>query len=321
MIFYLYAYKNTGVVFEKKAADNTTMTLFPPTVALTGASGTIGSATRLALERAGYRVMCLGRKDLEGERALTEALRESKVEAIISCMASRTGTRTDAWRVDHDAQLRLLRAAEGAGVRQFVLLSAICVQRPKLEFQRAKLAFEAALRNASICWTIVRPTAFFKSLSGQLRRVARGKPFLVFGDGSLTRCKPISDRDLAAFLVHTLNNAETHNAILPIGGPGDALSPLDQAALLSKILNRPVRVKHIPASMLLTVAKLLQRVSWLSPRLAEKAEYARIGHYYATESMLVWNQHNQAYDAEATPSWGQETLEGHYRAALKQLGY
>ncbi|MFM1858734.1 MAG: hypothetical protein RL133_234, partial [Pseudomonadota bacterium] len=55
-------------------------------------------------------------------------------------------------------------------------------------------------------------------------------------------------------------------------------------------------------------------------RLAEKAEYARIGHYYATESMLVWNEPHQAYDAEATPSWGHDTLEEHYRAALKQLG-
>lgn len=32
-------------------------------------------------------------------------------------------------------------------------------------------------------YSIVRPTSFFKSLSGQVDRLRRGKPFLVFGDG------------------------------------------------------------------------------------------------------------------------------------------
>jgi divinyl chlorophyllide a 8-vinyl-reductase len=50
-----------------------------------------------------------------------------------------------------------------------VLLSAICVQKPLLEFQRAKLAFEAKLQEAGdITYSIVRPTAFFKSLAGQV---------------------------------------------------------------------------------------------------------------------------------------------------------
>jgi divinyl chlorophyllide a 8-vinyl-reductase len=44
------------------------------------------------------------------------------------------------------------------------------------------------------------------------------------------------------------------------------------------------------------------------PPLTHKAELARIGRYYATESMLVWNQVQGLYDADATPSTGQETL-------------
>ena len=52
------------------------------------------------------------------------------------------------------------------------------------------------------------------------------------------------------------------------------------------------------------------------PVLAAKAELVRIGRYYATESMLVWDDGAQRYDAEATPSWGQETLGGHYERLL-----
>jgi divinyl chlorophyllide a 8-vinyl-reductase len=46
----------------------------------------------------------------------------------------------------------------------------------------------------------------------------------------------------------------------------------------------------------------------LFPALAEKSELARIGRYYATESMLVLNPETGRYDAEATPSTGTETL-------------
>jgi divinyl chlorophyllide a 8-vinyl-reductase len=128
--------------------------------------------------------------------AVMQAVRPA---AVVSCLASRTGEPGDAWAVDHAAHSLVLKeAVAAAGVGRFVLLSAICVQKPLLDFQRAKLAFEAELTAAPLAWTIVRPTAFFKSLSGQVARVQAGRPFLIFGDGRLTACKPISDADLGA---------------------------------------------------------------------------------------------------------------------------
>ena len=58
-------------------------------------------------------------------------------------------------------------------------------------------------------------------LDGHEARVAAGKPFLVFGNGRLTACKPISDRDLARFLVACLADPTLQNRILPIGGLGE----------------------------------------------------------------------------------------------------
>jgi divinyl chlorophyllide a 8-vinyl-reductase len=52
------------------------------------------------------------------------------------------------------------------------------------------------------------------------------------------------------------------------------------------------------------------------PALAAKAELARIGRYYASESMLVWDAQQGRYDAQATPSHGSQTLADHYRALL-----
>jgi hypothetical protein len=143
----------------------------------------------------------------------------------------------------------------------------------------------------------VRPTAFFKSLAGQIALVQQGKPYVMFGDGQLASCKPISEQDLARFMadcvtgvtrgvcvgpaqrpglvgvepllrlvcwgaldpahppplllrpwcvglvnatVCSRNHTHTHthteldkvNAVLPVGGPGKALSAKEQADIL-----------------------------------------------------------------------------------------
>ena len=57
-----------------------------------------------------------------------------RFDAVVSCLASRTGAPRDAWAIDHQAQLHGLAAAQAAGASHFVLLSAICVQKPLLAF-------------------------------------------------------------------------------------------------------------------------------------------------------------------------------------------
>ena len=61
---------------------------------------------------------------------------------------------------------------------------------------------------------------------------------------------------------------------------------------------------------------LRDRVRLAAASLAAKAELARIGRYYATESMLVLDPETGAYSANATPETGAETLFEHYTAIL-----
>jgi divinyl chlorophyllide a 8-vinyl-reductase len=289
-------------------------------IALFGATGTAGHATALALRDAGHTVTAMGRRDpqIDGIAFVTSDITAPdlwalKPEVVISCLASRTGAPEDARRIDHAANSALLRAAQAADATQFVLLSAICVQKPLLAFQHAKLAFEAELRASGISYSIVRPTAFFKSLSGQLGRLRAGKPYLMFGDGRLTACKPISDADLGRFICTCLSDPARQNAILPIGGPGPALTPRDMGAALFDVLDKPPKYRSVSPRIISTVAGALALAGKLSPAARAKSGLARIGHYYATESMLVWDDAAQRYDAEATPEFGSETLFHHYR--------
>ena len=315
----------------------------PRRVLVLGATGTIGRATVRALVQRGHDVVCIvrpragrgcpaalddGSFRIDGatvrlgdvtrpESLARDGIRGERFGALVSCMASRTGVPADAWAIDHQAHVDALAAARDAGVEQVVLLSAICVQKPLLAFQHAKLAFERALVDSGVAWSIVRPTAFFKSLSGQVERVRRGKPFLVFGDGTLTACKPISDDDLAAYLADCLDDPDRRNRILPIGGPGEAITPRQQGERLFALLGRPARFRHVPVALLDVIAAALGIAVRVVPALAAKAELARIGRYYATESMLVLDPETGRYDAAATPSTGSETLFDYYARVVR----
>ena len=76
--------------------------------------------------------------------------------------------------------------------------------------------------------------------------------------------------------------------------------------------------RSISPALFLRLSAALRPLGYLSDWVGEKAEYLRIAHYYATESMLVWDAETEAYSSEATPETGQDTLEQHYRMLLDQ---
>lgn len=314
----------------------------PSRVLVFGATGSIGRATVKALVCKGHDVICFVRPrpisqmprtddetkhfsgvqvrfgDVTDRVSLQEdGFRGETFDAVVSCMASRTGTAKDAWAIDYEAHKQALAFAKQAGVKHFVLLSAICVQKPRLPFQHAKLAFENELMASGLTWSIVRPTAYFKSLSGQVERVRKGKPFLIFGDGRLTSCKPISDGDLGLYLAECLDDESRWNRILPIGGPGAAITPKEQGEQLFALLGIQPKFRNVPLALLKTIRASLAALGRFSPKLADKAELAAIGLYYASESMLVLNPATGLYDADATPSTGTENLSDHYAKLLR----
>ncbi|MBN1928260.1 MAG: NAD(P)-dependent oxidoreductase [Chlorobiaceae bacterium] len=252
------------------------------------------------------------------ESLLRDGIRGEHFDAVVSCLTSRNGGIKDSWDIDYQATRNSLDAGIVAGISQFVLLSAICVQKPMLEFQRAKLKLEKELRESGVTYSIVRPTAFFKSIAGQIEKVKNGKPYVMFGDGKLTACKPISEGDLARFIADCLEDPEKRNKILPIGGPGEPVTNLDQALMLFELLGREPKLKKMPIQIFDIIIPVLTLISKFLPSFAEKAEFARIGKYYCSESMLVWDPVKKRYDADATPSYGTETLRDFYQRALKE---
>jgi len=67
-------------------------------------------------------------------------------------------------------------------------------------------------------------------------------------------------------------------------GPGDAITPRQQGEFLFALLRRPPLFRSVPLATLDGFVAALSAVARIASPLAEKAELARIGRYYATES-------------------------------------
>ena len=235
-----------------------------------------------------------------------------KVDVIISCLASRTGEPKDAHLVDYKLNCLLLEKAKALKCSQFILLSAICVQKPRLAFQFEKLAFEEELKKSGLNFSIVRPTAYFKSLSGQIENIKKGKPYVYFGDGQITQCNPISEKDLSLYILSCIKDKNKWRKILPIGGPKQSITPKDIGKILFEIFEVSPKYKSFPTKLLDAIRLLLLIISPFSNWAKNKSELIKIAKYYATESMLIWDEKKNCYDANMTPSTGKDTLRDYF---------
>ncbi|CAN4123228.1 unnamed protein product [Withania somnifera] len=319
-------------------------------VLVVGSTGYIGKFVVKELKNRGFNVIAIAReksgikgknskddtlKQLNGANVCfsdvtnLEALEKSvqglgvSIDVVVSCLASRNGGVKDSWNIDYAATKNSLVAGRKFGASHFVLLSAICVQKPLLEFQRAKLKFEGELvkeaeEDDGFTYSIVRPTAFFKSLGGQVELVKDGKPYVMFGDGKLCACKPISEQDLASFIADCVLKEDKINQVLPIGGPGKALTPLEQGEMLFKLVGKEPKFLKVPIEIMDFAIGFLDFLVQIFPSLEDAAEFGKIGRYYAAESMLVWDSETGEYNAEATPSYGKDTLEDFFQRVLKE---
>ena len=297
-------------------------------VLLLGYTGYIGTTLANVLLEKNIQIVC----PVRNERALKKKenivfvnmsqiesfIETSKVKptTVVSCIASRKGGVTDSWDVEYTLNKFFLNLCKRVGINRFILLSAICVQKPTLEFQKAKLAFETLLKNSTLEYEIIRPTAFFKSLSGQIDRVKKGKSFIVFGNGELTTCKPISARDLSEFIIGFVLRKRAENKIHLVGGPGPPISPKNQAELLFKLSKNEKKITRISPSLFLVIIYVLMPLSKISKKIQDFREFLKIAYYYATESMLFWDEKNHAYSSDKTPEFGKDTLEDYYKKIL-----
>lgn len=72
----------------------------------------------------------------------------------------------------------------------------------------------------------------------------------MFNDGKLTACKPISESDLASFMADAITERDMVNKVLPIGGPSDASTPIEQAEMIFKYAEKDLKTISVPIGLM-----------------------------------------------------------------------
>jgi len=231
------------------------------------------------------------------------------IDVLACCLASATGVKEYAERIDYQASLNFLNAGRAIGARHYVLLSAFCVRRPLLELQRQKLRFEAELAaQTEMTYTIVRPTAFFKSVSGQLESIQnKGAPYVLFGDGAVTKCNPIAEEDLAYYMMDSAINDDKRNKILNIGGPDQPLTNQMLGQMMYKAIGKEAKFVYVPTWIFdMSIGMIEYMANNFLPndqKWQDVLETAKIGKYYAVEDMLT---------TDPAEKFGTITMQEHY---------
>jgi uncharacterized protein YbjT (DUF2867 family) len=190
----------------------------------------------------------VARGDLKDRSSLEAACRGASavVSTASSTLSRQEGDSIES--VDRQGQLNLIEAAEGAGVKQFVLISFPHVD---IDFplQSAKRAVEERLRRGRMTYTIFQPTFFTEVwLSPALGFDPTNATAQIYGAGQ-NKISWISVRDVAQFAVAALGNPHATNTVIKLGGP-DALSPIEVVRLAEQAVGKTVVVQHVPQEAL-----------------------------------------------------------------------
>lgn len=193
------------------------------TILVTGYNGLLG---RALLERAGQapNLLVAGRRapDSEALKPRWRLLDLYRPETFASAVAGAdvilhlaSATQKNDAAVDVAGTAALARAAQQAGVKHFVLVSIVGVDRVPLNYYRIKLASEQALAASGMPYTILRATQFHDFAAFLIKNLARF-PIGVAPRGF--KIQPIAMEAVIARLLE-IADAPPANAIEEIGGP------------------------------------------------------------------------------------------------------
>jgi uncharacterized protein YbjT (DUF2867 family) len=253
-------------------------------ILLTGATGTVGSALLRRLTTDGRPVRALVRDqrrlgeqrvrvqialgDLSDPPSFRNALRG--VETVVHLAASiRDQPRGSIEELNAVATLRLVRAAERAGVQRFVFFSAMNAHHhSRTRFFRAKALAEEAVEASTLESTVFRPSIIYAPGDPWLTlldRLSRLPAVPVSGSGKALY-QPIWAEDVATAVVNSLDSS---GSTYELAGP-EVMSYNDIVKAVLRAERRRRRLLHVPLPIVRPSLRVLRFATWEEAELMEE---------------------------------------------------
>jgi uncharacterized protein YbjT (DUF2867 family) len=250
------------------------------TVLVTGGTGFVGPHVVHALRSQDTPVRALVRNASRGTRLanwgaeptvgdVTDAasLRSAceGVDAVVHLVAIIKGRPEDFERVMVEGTRNVVAAAQAAGVRRFVLASALGLdERTKdaVPYYAAKWQMEQAVQEAGFEYVILRPSFVFGRDGGVLPtfvRLARFSPVTPIVGPGTQRLQPIWIENLAQYYALALTEPAAANRTFELGGP-DAVTWNEFWQRLKRVLGKRRPSIHVPFGVLRAQATLTERL-------------------------------------------------------------
>jgi uncharacterized protein YbjT (DUF2867 family) len=139
----------------------------------------------------------------------------------------------------------ILKRLDHAGVEHVVLLTSRCVigGKPDNAITRMWLEAETAVRDASIPWTILRPSGFHSNALRWLPQLRQGN--IVRAPWPHVAIASIDPADIAAVAATVLTEPGHEHTAHTLSGP-EPLTPHEHVATLARVLRRPLRYEPLP---------------------------------------------------------------------------
>jgi uncharacterized protein YbjT (DUF2867 family) len=217
-----------------------------------------GSATTLA---------AWGAELVQGDMTDAQSLRRAVdgADAVVHLVAIRQGSAEEFRRVMEGGTRELVAAAKEAGVRRFLLMSALGTSeqtRDLVPYYHAKWEQEQTLQGSGLEHVIFRPSFVFARDGGILptfRKLAKLTPVTPIIGSGRQRIQPIWIEDVAAYFAAGVDRPEAANRVFELGGP-DAVSWNEFWQRLKRALGMRRPSIHVPVRLMRVNALLTERL-------------------------------------------------------------
>ncbi len=249
-------------------------------ILITGATGFVGPHVVHALRERGLEVRALvrdrsdagrlhawGCETVIGDMTNAASLREAVAgcDAVVHLVAILSGKPADFERIMVQGTRDLVAAAREAGVRRFVLMSALGTDaktKDLVPYYGAKWEMEQIVKESGLEHVIFRPSFVFGPGGGalaQFRKIAKLAPVTPIVGPGTQRIQPIWVEDVAAFFAAAVDKPEAANRTFELGGP-DVVTWNEFWGRLKRSLGTRRPSIHLPFGLMRAQAAVLERL-------------------------------------------------------------
>jgi NADH dehydrogenase len=273
-------------------------------ILVTGASGFVGGHVVPALRAAGHEVRALVRSpkqagDLDAVLVQGDVTDPSSVrsavdgcDTVVHLVAIRQGSREQFQRIMIDGTRNLIAAAKDAGVKRFILMSALGTSAETKDlgpYFGAKWAEEQDVKTSGIPYVIFRPSFIFAKDGGILptfAKLAKLTPVTPITGSGAQRIQPIWADDVAAYFAKSVDLEAATNRTFELGGPEAVTwNEFWQRLKRARGIRRPS--VHVPMGVMRLNALVTERLPGNIPLTRDLLKMLEAGDNVVTDTSAV----------------------------------